>query len=85
MALPWAVYVVASSNCSNWVGAVRGCWFNCGRDGGGLEEGGVDPVGSCVVLRVEWVAVGYVVCVCAEVAGVKMECVDGSCVTFWVC
>ena len=42
-------------------------------------------MGSCVVLRVEGVAVGYVVCVCAEVAGVKMECVDGSCVTFWVC
>ena len=48
-------------------------------------EAGVDPVGSCVVLRIEGVAVEYVVFVCAEVAGVKMECVDGSCVMSSVC
>ena len=85
MVLPWVVYVVASSNCSNRSGAVWGCWFNCGRDGGGFEERGVDPVGSCMVLRVKGVAVGYVVCVGAEVAGVRMECMDGSFVRSSVC
>ena len=42
-------------------------------------------MGSCVVLRIRGVVVGYVVCVGAEVAGVKMECMDGSSVTSSVC
>ena len=49
-----------------------------------MEEG-VDPVGSCVVLRLDVVVVGYVVYVGADVAGVKRDCIGGRFVTWLVC
>ena len=42
-------------------------------------------MGSCVVLRLSEVVVGYVVYVGAEVAGVKIDCIGGSSVTCSVC